>query len=387
VRNFSVIIILFISTLTFSAGASDISKRSFDTYGSVQTIKYKPVNSPLSFLYDVQYYIPAKLKGKTNLNTLVFLHGGGASTMTRAGSLRVTQMYMDDLKSIADNLGIVLVLPSGSGNNWGGHMLSFLRSLNETLRSDLPINPNKIALSGHSMGGMGITRSAHWLADEFAFFMPTAAGMKESRQTDRNLRPYMNMKYHHLQGLQDHFQVFVTRCENQQKAIDDLERRYNKKTGFELEFYNGSHNYPKEIFQSRLGTMFKNVSRDLYQTELYGTLYKREEVIAKEGTQKWFNAYSRRYFWLKGLKFTNDQDLVLVDAKIQNNIVTIKAESTLKKIRVYLSDKMVNLKNKVTIIINGKSYFQDIPATNLATSVDQIKDSGFKFQSYVDLTI
>lgn len=30
------------------------------------------------------------------------------------------------------------------------------------------------------MGGMGITRSYQWLTDEFAFFMPVAAGMEVS---------------------------------------------------------------------------------------------------------------------------------------------------------------------------------------------------------------
>ena len=83
--------------------ASSIQAALFTTYGSIGSAKFKPKNSPVNFEYDVFYYIPKKLQGKKNLSTLVFLHGGGASTSDRAGSARVAKMYIQDLKTFADN--------------------------------------------------------------------------------------------------------------------------------------------------------------------------------------------------------------------------------------------------------------------------------------------
>jgi len=384
------LVILFTLLLSLHTFADDLQKgltKTFNVIGSVQTVKYKPVNSPLNFDYDIQYYIPSSLKGKNNLNTLVFLHGGGQSTMTREGSLNVTKMYMNDLKTVADALGIILIMPSGSGNNWGGHMISLLRDLNQTIRAELPVNSDKIALSGHSMGGMGITRSAHWLTDEYAFFMPTAAGMDEKHQTEANLRPYMNMKYYHMQGLQDHFKVFITRCENQQRAIDELERKYNVKTGFELEFYNGSHNYPKETYQERLKTMFKETSRNLYQSELHGMVHNRKEIISKPDTIDWYLAYPDRYFWLEALEYSAVKDLVWLDGKIENNMIEIKSTTGLKKLRVYLSSKMVNLQQTVKIMVNGMTKYDAVPEISLENNSERNKDPGFNFESYVDLEL
>ena len=185
--KYVLILLLIISTVA-------CNKITFE-YGKVTQIEFQPENSPLEFKYDLLYYVPNKLKGKKNLKTLIFLHGGGNSTRTRSGSLNVTNLYMNDLKTIADELGIIVVTPSGSGLNWSAHLLNMLRQLNLEIRKNPEVDPNGIALSGHSMGGMGITRSAQWLADEYAFFMPTAAGMDPKYAVTKYLKTYFNFKY------------------------------------------------------------------------------------------------------------------------------------------------------------------------------------------------
>jgi hypothetical protein len=361
----------------------------FNKYGKLTKIKYKPVSSPSSFEYDVIYYIPEKLKGKKDLKTLVFLHGGGASTSTRAGSLSVIDMYAGDLVSIAEQLGVVLVLPSGSGINWGGHLLNYMRDLNQTLRNDLYLDPNGIALSGHSMGGMGITRSGYWLTDDYAFFLPIAAGMVEKNQTEKNLLTFFNMKYHHMQGLSDHFGVFISRCRNQVKNIKALEQKYNKKTGFVMDFYNGSHNYPKKHLQNTLSKLFKESSRDLYQKELYGNLYHRKEVL----TDRWSNgneyylAPRDRYFWLKATNFSLEKTVIAISAKVEENTINIKVEEGVKTLRVYLSNKMMDLSKEVSININGSNRFRNIPSLDQDMSAEVKRDAGYIFDGYIDIEL
>ncbi len=239
-------------------------------------------------------------------------------------------MYSEDMIKIADELGIVLVMPSGSGINWGSHLLNYLRDLNATIRAELPVDPDKIGLSGHSMGAMGITRSSQWLTDEYAFFMPVAGGMDPKYADRKYLATNFNTNYHHLQGLNDHFQVFVERCRNQEAKMAELEKKYHRDSGLVMEYYNGSHNYPMPLLQTRLEEAFANTKRDLYQKELYGVFYYQDEVV----TDQWSNGnpYYKgprdSYFWVKVEKFANavSSKVVEMRAKIDSakNKVIIK---------------------------------------------------------------
>jgi len=370
--------------------AVDLNKgKIFNKYGALTKIKYQPATSPLNFQYDLVYYIPQKLKGKKDLKTLVFLHGGGASTSNRSGSLNVINMYAADLKSMADSLGFVLVMPSGSGLNWGAHMFSYLRDLNQSLRNDLYLDPNGIGLTGHSMGGMGITRAGHWLTDDYAFFMPVAAGMDEKHQVEKNLLPYFNMKYYHLQGLQDHFSVFISRCKKQEREITALEKKLGKKSGFVMDFYNGSHNYPKAKYQNILGNLFAENSRDLYQTELAGMFYFRKEVY----TDAWSNGNDfyqgprDRYFWLKATEFSAERTVVEVKAKIEANTIKIDVGLGVKTLRVYLSSKNLDLNKEVEVIANGAVKFKGIAPTGQDMTAELKRDAGFIFEGFVDITL
>jgi pimeloyl-ACP methyl ester carboxylesterase len=361
----------------------------FNKYGKLTKIKYQPATSPLNFQYDLVYYIPQKLKGKKDLKTLVFLHGGGASTSDRSGSLDVIDMYAADLKSMADTLGFVLVMPSGSGLNWGAHMFSYLRDLNQSLRNDLYLDPNGIGLTGHSMGGMGITRAGHWLTDDYAFFMPVAAGMDEKHQIEKNLLPYFNMKYYHLQGLQDHFSVFISRCKKQEKALTALEKKLGKKSGFVMDFYNGSHNYPKTKYKNILGSLFKDNSRDLYQTELSGMFYYRKEIY----TDRWSNGNDYyqgprdRYFWLKATEFSAERTVVEVKAKIESNTIKINVGPGVKSLRVYLSSKNLDLSKEVEVIANGAVKFKGIAPTGQNMTAELKRDAGYVFEGFVDIVL
>ncbi len=377
--------------LTFHiAGKIIIPKHKiFKQYGKLAKIKYQPVTSPLNFKYDLVYYIPQKLKGKKDLKALVFLHGGGASTSDRSGSLRVIDMYAADLKAMADSLGFVLVMPSGSGLNWGSHMFNYLRDLNQSLRNDLPLDANKIGLTGHSMGGMGITRAGHWLTDDYAFFMPVAAGMDERHQVEKNLLPYFNMKYYHLQGLNDHFDVFISRCKKQKVEIEKLERKLGKKSGFVLDLYNGSHNYPRAHYQNVLGKLFKENSRDLYQTELSGMFYFRDEIY----TDQWSNgndfylAPRDRYFWLKATEFSKDKTVVEMKAKIVSNTIKITIAPGVKSLRVYLSSKNLDLTKEIEIVANGAVKFKGMAPSGQDMSAEIKRDAGYIFNGYIDITL
>ena len=360
----------------------------FGKYGSVTHVMFRPVGSPLDFKYDVLYYIPESLKGKKNLKTLIFLHGGGSSTQTRSGSLNVARSYMNNLKDVADSLGVVLVAPSGSSINWGGHIHSYLRSLTRRLRVELPIDPNKIALSGHSMGGMGITRNAHWFADDYAFFMPTAAGMAERHQTERHLRTYFNLKYYHLQGRYDHFQSFITLCNKQKAKLEELEEQYGRLSGFTLDFYNGGHNYPKQYYESLLKSQFDLLTRDLFQKELFGMFYGVDKTHPDGHTGIEFYIGPRSsYYWLEAIEYEEEKKVSEFTAKITDNLITIDIQEGVKALRVYLSKKMIDFSLPLKVIVNDEVLFDGKVDKIDGMSTMFKKLIGEQFDSYIDLKL
>lgn len=362
---------------------------TFKKFGSVEEVKYRPVNSPLAFQYDVIYYIPAKLIGKKNLKTLVFLHGGGASTSDRAGSMRVARMYFRDMKKLADELGVVMVAPSGSGLNWGGHMLAYLEDLVETLKADLDVDPNGIGLTGHSMGGMGITRSYQWLTDEFAFFMPVAAGMDVKHFKEEYLATIFNTTYYHLQGLNDHFRIFVERVKLQDIEMLALESKYGEKSGWTKEFYNGSHNYPYSLYKQRLSTLLKTKKRNLFQKKLRGVLYYRNETLTTQWSNgvEFYLAPRERYFWVEGKEFAQEKKVVKFVASLDKNKIDINISEGIKTLRVYLSSKMIDLKKTISVNVNGKEYFNNMADMTVDMSTYREQDPGFTFESYIDIEL
>lgn len=363
--------------------------KTFNTFGTVEEVKYKPIHSPLDFQYDVIYYIPAKLKGKKNLKTIVFLHGGGRSTSDRAGSMRVARMYFQDLKRLADELGVVMIAPSGSGLNWGSHMIAYLEDLMETLKKDMPVDPNGIGLTGHSMGGMGITRTYQWLNDEFAFFMPVAAGMDPKHFQERYLATIFNTTYYHLQGLKDHFQVFVERVRLQDKQMVMLEKKYQEKSGWVKEFYNGAHNYPYQLYKKRLSELLSTKKRNLFQKKLRGVVYYRNETLTSQWSNgaEFYLAPRERFYWVEGKEFLEEKKVISFEAEIKNNEINVRVDEGLKTLRVHLSSKLLDLKKSIKVVVNGKTYHNNVVDMTVDMSSYKKADPGFTFDSYIDVEL
>ena len=395
-------------TLTTKTEKQQSLKRAtpkvFTKKGALTKVKWAPTEYPNNWKYDIFYYIPANLKTE-NAKTMVFLHGGGSSTMSRSGSERVVKMYAPDMMKIADALGLVLIMPSGSGLNWGGHGMTMLRRLSTLAKKDLLVDPNKLALVGHSMGGMGITRMALWLVDQYAFFMPLAAGMDERHATESRIAPLFNTTYHHIQGLNDHFKTFITRCRNQVKVTKDFENKYDEKSGLVMEFTNDSHNYNRSLVTKRLKANYTNLKRDLHQKSLHGIFYNRDDhgiPLVYNNIEYWMGSHGS-FFWVEATKFAPlpfadgkqlRASVINFTAKAANNEIKIdfwgNKFNNVKTLRVYISDKMLNLSKPVIISIDGKqkikkTFQKDLAKMNKVRT--QKNDSKYDFVNYVDITL
>ncbi len=380
-----------LSLLVTAASHAGIIKNKtyFSTVGEVNSFLWAPQRYQNDFRYDIFYYIPKSLETKTNASAVIFMHGGGSSTMDREGSIKTVLLYMKDLKKIADELGIIVVLPSANGLNWGGHTRGLLRELGWLIKKDLNIDVNRLGVSGHSMGGMGITRSYSWIADEFSFYLPMAAGMDVAWQTEPYLNKVFNVPYVHLQGLQDSFDIFVPRCEEQLKRTKELESLYGVNSKLEIVFYNGGHNYDYDLFKNTLSRLVTTAPRDLYQKELWGSLHTVKGARTENNITFDYESESR-YFWIE-LRKTDltVAEVVNFHAKIDNNIIRIDMPTLpkqSKELRIYLHSKMINLSKKITVELNGKIVYVRKGMYGRLRNMDT-RDKGFKFEDVIKVKL
>lgn len=360
----------------------------FDHVGAMYSFQWAPARYESDFKYDIFYYIPTQLANRSQVPALIFNHGGGQSTLTREGSIRAVTIYLQDLKRLADELGMIVILPSANGLNWGGHTRGFMRNLAQMIRTELDVDPNQIGLSGHSMGGMGITREYAWIADEFAYFLPMSAGMDENMQNERYLSKVFNVPYTHLQGLADHFDIFISRTKAQVKNTQALEQKYQRQSKFKAIFYQGDHSFNYPISKAALMNLYQN-PRNLYQPELWGTIHT---VHSKNPDNNIIYDYESeaRYFWLE---FTQS-DLTQSEATdffaaIHGQTIDITMPvlpKASKAFKVYLSSKLINLQLPISITLNGVTV-ANRPASAEALPLKNFDslDPGFNFEDVMEI--
>ena len=381
---------LALSLNAFAAAEATVAKSElFDTVGAVDSFQWAPARYANAFKYDIFYYVPKSIKPETKAGAIIFTHGGGGSTMNRQGSINAVNMYMPDLRRMADELGIIVVLPSANGLNWGGHTRGLMRDLGRLMRKELNIDVNRLGISGHSMGGMGITRNYLWTADEFAFYLPMAAGMDVAHQSEQHLNKQFNVPYVHLQGRGDHFDIFITRCEEQLKRTKDLEMTYGVPSKLEMIFYNGAHNYDFGLFKSNLNRLLTKSPRNLYQKELWGSLHTVQTTLTENNISFDYDSEAR-YFWVEA----TDTDLTTAEridfhAKVDVNVIRIDMPimpKMSKGLKIYLHSKMVDMDQKVDVVLNGKLVGTRAPKIGVLRNMDA-NDAGFMFEDTMDIKL
>jgi hypothetical protein len=398
-------LLLAILINTAYAGVLKEGATHFKAIGKLAAFQWAPSNyrdadHPNEFTYDIAYYIPSSLKEATKSRAMIFNHGGGSTTMDRPGSLHAVSLYAPDLVKMAEELKMVVVLPSANGLNWGGHTISLMRQLGALMRSELDIDSDRLAMSGHSMGGMGITRNYLWLADEFAFFLPLAAGMdlnpflQNPTALESQINKVFNVPYIHWQGLRDDFQIFVDRCKLQQSETQKLEQKYGSPSKLQIIFADTGHNYIYNEFRNLASKAFET-PRNLYQKELWGSLLTRDRM-AVENNITFHVDGSPRYFWVEAIDSdTSKDERIDFHAKVEGNDIKIDiingalgAPTQTRKLRVYLSSKFVDLGRNVNVYINGIKAATRTPdhQTLAPKSVDPT-DSGFLFEDAIDAPI
>ncbi len=332
----------------------------FKKVGSVQKFEWVPTGYQSGFVYDIYYYIPASIQDSKNSPALVFMHGGGESTLTREGANKAVNKYIKEVVAAAEKYKFIAVLPSSNGLNWGGHTERILTELAQLLRTNLNFDTNRLGVSGHSMGGMGITRTFTRLVNDYSFVNSISSAMNDTTQTEDRLAKMYNIKYSHQLGTKDTFEVFITWTKALEKNIKMMEQNHQKVSQFEMEWFDDAHVY-KPAQTKKLESLFQG-QRNLFQNDLYGQIYFDQKSYT-ENLIQFSVTGSNRYLWVENIP-TTVSDYFNFEAKALKNRIdfnfnkdedkyTIYPKS--KKFKIYLSSKMFDLSKDINIYDEG--YF------------------------------
>lgn len=332
----------------------------FKKFGSIQKFDWVPTGYQADFVYDIYYYIPTSIQNTKNSPALVFMHGGGESTLTRDGANKAVNIYVKEVVAAAEKYKFIAVLPASNGLNWGGHTQRVLTELATLLRAHLNFDTNRLGLSGHSMGGMGITRTFTRIVNDYSFVNSISSAMADTNQVEDRLSKMYNIKYSHQLGTKDSFPVFITWTKLLEQNVKDMEWNHRKPSMFEMEWFDDGHVYGAAQTK-KLESLFK-VQRNIFQNELFGEIYFDSKSFV-ENKISFTIIGSNRYLWVENVpttiadrfnfRVTTEKNRVDFNFNKDEDNYTIYPKS--KTFKVYLSAKMFDLSKDINIYDEG--YF------------------------------
>ncbi len=127
-------------------------------------------------------YVPKNLGSKRPL--LISCHGMNQDAAYQKGMLAI--------ESVADTAKFVTVFPNGIDKGWdisGDRDINFVKALIEEMVTKYDIDPNRVYLSGFSMGGMFTYHAMNKIADKIAAFAPISGYPMGGTTANASVRP------------------------------------------------------------------------------------------------------------------------------------------------------------------------------------------------------
>jgi acetyl esterase/lipase len=313
-------------------------------------------------------YVPASYQ-PTRKTPLVVVGHGGNSQMSAEYARSTAHSYISSYRPMADGtLGAILVAPATTVG-WGplGDVL-IEAVISKTIR-EYNIDPDRIAITGQSMGGHLTWRSAMNHGDRYAAFSPQSGGYA-SYVDDHIIENVFGTVGYVTYGTTEPYDLDLT---NDRLGAWLKEHKYPwtivKKSG-------GHEIYTDEI--PAIATVFAASTRNLYPARTF---------LHAVGELRYPNANTPTGESIAGRPLRwNFRNWIEVEPRPEvaagvtfygenkgNNRLEIQSNGV-RHLNVLLHPKMVDLASPVTIVVNGEVKHAAVVPTDLSQLLERVRE-------------
>ena len=299
-------------------------------------------------------YLPKNIDLVKPMGLVVVGHGGNSSMSVKRAEQTAT-MYLRAYQKLADRMKVALVAPA-SGRGWGQIGNSLIFSTISKVQRSFPIDPDRIYVTGQSMGGHLSYRTALTFPDRFAAVSPHSGGYDfVAKKSIGNLA---NIPGYAIWGVREPYGINKDNRTNAKWAKShDLNWKFVEKDG-------GHTIYQDEM--ENIAAFFKENPRDLYRDQVYirsgGTFkfvktwqikgWPEHKVDGENKPLRW----NMRHWLEVEPRPEIGEPLTILAINKGNNHFDVTSKNV-RKFSIFLHPNMVDFDKPVTITANGKQVF------------------------------
>jgi pimeloyl-ACP methyl ester carboxylesterase len=341
------------------------------------------------------FMVPREYMPDRSAGLIVFMHGGGSTTSRRAPGAFLDYpdndgSYTNEMGDVFAATGMIAVGPSALWNEDSSYRWclpetdEYLADVVLECNSRFNIDPDRVILIGHSMGGFGAFHHAQRQPDRFAAVVANSGSWSLGYWPVIQGTPLCIVQGEHdaRKGVRWHYtDIAYGRWTNKILNRDEIDHLY-------LE-HAGKHGigYGKAKIAEYLETA-KNLRRDPYYPHvvLASPVGFRQSYSFPVEHNRWLTLNEAAKGNLKydelighGNDSFDDWHLeheterlpgAMIDAKICGDNALRITTKNVARFTVWLHPKMVDVKKPVTIEINGKKVFSESVRPSLATAME-----------------
>ncbi len=336
-------------------------------------------------------YVPKTYDAGKAHPLLVVGHGGSAARDldfgARAARAGLTPFWLE----AAERHGFLVVAPL-TNRGWMQIGTSMLFSAIALMQREFHVDPDRVFLTGHSMGGHLTWRSAFWFADRWAAVSPMSGGYDYVKSGDvfnlANVRGFATC------GEEEPYQI---------REFNETISKWMGERGYPWSFavVPGGHEiFPAQV--ARIAEAFVGCRRDLYQQRVWARVGALR-FEAAESNPKW----NKSHAWTRGrpldlstahwLRFCDVPEDTPAEKHVQKVFGEVKSGNRIelncehvRRIRILLHPRMVDFAAPVTIVANGEVAFEGTVQPDLASMlrlVREYSDRGRVFWTSIEIQV
>jgi poly(3-hydroxybutyrate) depolymerase len=336
-------------------------------------------------------YVPQSYDKAKATPLVVIGHGGSAARDLDFGARAARGGMVPFWLEAAERHGFLLVAPL-TDRGWMQIGTSLLFSAISRLQRDYHVDPDRICLTGHSMGGHLTWRSAFWFPDRWAAVSPMSGGYDYVKSMD--VWNLIGVPGYTTFGTREPYQI----------------NEFNRTIASWME----AHRYPwtcrekaggHTIFADEVvhvAAFFAAQRRDLYRKQLWARVGGLQ-FAAAESNPQWGTTHTWRagrpielstVHWLRfrpvPAEAPPERHVQRVFAQVVgDNRIELTSENV-RELQVLLHPKLVDLSRPVTIVANEVEVFRGVVPVDLGRMLALVReydDRGRIFHAAVDVRI